>query len=63
MYNTVNEQAGYDNTPVTVDEIYDFLQDLRHETEEAVPNIDKQDIIFSFNILGILGICKTARSQ
>lgn len=63
MYNTVNEQAGYDNTPVTVDEIYDFLRDLRHEAGEAIPNIDKQDISFSFHILGMLGICKTARSQ
>lgn len=60
MYNTVNENAGYENAPVTVDEIYDFLQDLKHEASETVPEISKTDISLSFHILGMLGICKSA---
>ena len=60
MYNTVNENLGYRNAPVTVDEIYDFLQDLKHEAGERVPDIEKEDIAFSFHILSMLGVCKSA---
>jgi hypothetical protein len=28
MYNTVNKEVGYPDAPVTVDEIYDFIQDF-----------------------------------
>jgi hypothetical protein len=45
---------------VSVDEIYDFLQDLKHEAGERVPDIEKKDIAFSFHILGMLGVCKSA---
>ncbi|MEO9362629.1 MAG: hypothetical protein ABI348_01895 [Nitrososphaera sp.] len=58
MYNTVNEKVGYQNSPVTVDEIYDFLQDLKHEAGEPIPDIAKEDISFSFHVLKMLGICK-----
>jgi hypothetical protein len=58
MYNAVNEKVGYASMPVTVDEIYDFLQDLKHEAGESIPDINKQDISFSFHILNMLGICK-----
>jgi hypothetical protein len=60
MYNTVNENLGYKDAPVSVDEIYDFLQDLKHEAGERVPDIEKEDIAFSFHILGMLGVCKSA---
>jgi hypothetical protein len=60
MYNTVNENLGYRNGPVSVEEIYDFLQDLKHETGERIPDIEKEDIIFSFHVLNMLGICKRA---
>lgn len=60
MYNAVNEKIGYESAPVTVDEIYDFLQDLRHEAGEFIPDISKTDISFSFHILNMLGICKSA---
>lgn len=60
MYNSVSERLGYENAPVTVDEIYDFLQDLKHEAGEHVPDICKEDIAFSFNVLRTLGICKGA---
>ncbi|MEO9295070.1 MAG: hypothetical protein ABI347_05665 [Nitrososphaera sp.] len=59
MYNTVNEKADFENAPVTVDEIYDFLQDLKHEAGEPVPEISKTDIRLSFHILNMLGICKS----
>ncbi|HEX6560495.1 MAG TPA: hypothetical protein VF016_00555 [Nitrososphaera sp.] len=60
MYNAVNEKVGYQNSPVTVDEIYDFLQDLKHEAGEPIPDIAKEDISFSFHVLKMLGICKGA---
>lgn len=60
MYNTVNENLGYKDAPVSVDEIYDFLQDLKHEAGERVPDIEKDDIAFSFHILNLLGVCKSA---
>lgn len=60
MYNAVNEKIGYGDAQVTVDEIYDFLQDLKHEAGEPVPDIGKEDISFSFYILQQLGICKAA---
>lgn len=59
MYNAVNENLGYKNEPVSIDEIYDFLQDLRHEAGEHVPDIEKEDIAFSFHVLRMLGICKS----
>ena len=60
MYNTVNEKVGYVSAPVTVDEIYDFLQDLKHEGGEPIPDIGKEDISFSFYVLKQLGLCKGA---
>lgn len=60
MYNTVNENLGYKSSPVSVDEIYDFLQDLKHEAGERLPDIEKEDIVFSFHILSVLGVCKSA---
>ena len=57
MYNTVNEKAGYASAPVTVDEIYDFPQDLKHEAGEPIPDIGKEDISFSFYVLKQLGLC------
>lgn len=59
MYNTVNENLGYKSAPVSIDEIYDFLQDLKHEAGEQVPDIAKEDIAFSFRILNMLGVCKS----
>jgi hypothetical protein len=53
MYNTVNKEIGYDDAPVTVDEIYDFIQDLKHEGGKQVPNISKEDIRFCFHVLQI----------
>lgn len=59
MYNTVNKQIGYPDAPVTVDEIYDFIQDLKHDASRPVPDIRKDDIRFCFQLLQASGICRT----
>jgi hypothetical protein len=58
MYNTVNKEVGYEDAQVTVDEIYDFIHDLRHETGKRVPDIRKEDIRFCFHLLQVSGICR-----
>jgi transcriptional regulatory protein LevR len=58
MYNSVNKELGYSDAPVTVDEIYDFIQDLKHEVGKRVPDIRKEDIGFCFHLLQASGICK-----
>jgi len=58
MYNTVNKDTGYEDAAVTVDEIYDFIQDLRHEAGKQVPDIRREDIIFCFHLLQVSGVCR-----
>ena len=58
MYNAVNKEIGYLDAPVTVDEIYDFIQDLRHEAGRQVPEIGKEDISFCFHVLQVSGVCR-----
>jgi hypothetical protein len=58
MYNTLNKEIGYEDAPVTVDEIYDFIQDLKHEGGKRVPHIKKEDISFCFSVLQMSGVCK-----
>ena len=58
MYNTVNKEIGYEDAPITVDEIYDFIQDLKHEGGKRVPHIRKEDISYCFSLLQISGICE-----
>ena len=58
MYNAVNKEMGYEDTSITVDEIYDFIQDLKHEARKQVPNISKEDISFCFHILAMFGVCR-----
>jgi hypothetical protein len=58
MYNIVNKQVGYSDAPVTVDEIYDFIQDLKHEAGKHVPDIRKEDISFCFRLLHASGVCR-----
>ncbi len=57
MYNTVNKEIGYPDTPVSVDEIYDFIQDLKHEASRRVPDIRKEDISSCFRLLQASGVC------
>jgi hypothetical protein len=58
MYNSVNKEIGYDDASITVDEIYDFIQDLKHEGRKQVPNISKEDISYCFRVLQMSGVCK-----
>jgi hypothetical protein len=58
MYNSVNKEIGYEDAPVTVDEIYNFIQDLKHETGKRVPDIRKEDVSFCFHLLQVSGVCR-----
>lgn len=58
MYNSVSEQIGFKKAPISAEEIYDFMQDLKHEAGEYVPNITKEDVNFSLYVLKSLGICR-----
>ena len=58
MYNTVNKEIGYEDAPVTVDEIYDFIQDLKHEYGKHIPEIRKEDISYCFRMLRVSGVCR-----
>jgi E3 ubiquitin-protein ligase DOA10 len=42
---------------VSVNEIYDFLQDLQNDLNIAMPKIDKRDISLCFSILSKWGLC------
>lgn len=59
MYNVVNKEIGFEEAPVTVDEIYAFIQDLKHEAGRQVPDIRKEDISFCFHLLQASGLCQT----
>ena len=59
MYNTVNKEIGYKDAPVTVEEIYDFIQDLKHEAGRPVPDIRREDISLCFHLLQASGICRS----
>ena len=58
MYNSVNKEIGYEEASSTVDEIFDFIQDLKHEGRKQVPNISKEDISYCFHVLQMSGVCK-----
>jgi hypothetical protein len=58
MYNSVNKEIGYEDASITVNEIYDFIQDLRHEGRKQVPNISKEDISYCFHVLQMSGVCR-----
>ena len=58
MYNTVNKEIGYSSAPITVDEIYDFIQDLKHEAGRQIPDIRKEDVGYAFRLLQASGICR-----
>ena len=45
------------NDSISVNEIYDFIQDLQEELDFKVPDVDKRDISLCFYILDKLGVC------
>ncbi|MBI3638828.1 MAG: hypothetical protein HY223_00750 [Thaumarchaeota archaeon] len=51
-YNAVNDELGFENEPVTVDEIFDFINDLKHEGGVTrMPDITRSDISLTFRLL------------
>lgn len=63
-YHVVNSELGFKNQDVTVDEIFDFINDMRHEGElENIPRITKKDILLTFNLLLKNGVGKQAISD
>ena len=59
MYNSMIKEIGYPDAPVTVDEIYDFIQDMKQEAGRRVPDIRKEDISFCFRLLQAYGVSRT----
>ncbi len=56
-YNAVNDELGFENEPVTVDEIFDFINDLKHEGEvNHMPDITRSDISLTFRLLVKAGL-------
>ena len=56
-YKTISESMGFDSPDISVDEIYDFIKDLKLDMTNRVPDIDRMEISFCFNILKSMGIC------
>ena len=57
MYNSVSQELGMADGAVSVDEIYEFIQDLKHEAGKMTLEISKEDIRMCFSILQTSGIC------
>jgi hypothetical protein len=56
MYNSVNQEIGYEDAPVTVDEIFDFIQDMKQYGKHT-PDICRDDISYCFHVLQVSGVC------
>lgn len=57
MYKIINEAIGFSNQTITVNEIYDFIQDLKYEMGTDIVSIEKEDISLCFNMLQTMGLC------
>jgi hypothetical protein len=56
-YNAVNNELGFENEPVTVDEIFDFINDLKYEGGVThMPDITRSDISLTFRLLVKAGL-------
>lgn len=63
-YNAVNDQLGLANEPVTVDEIFDFINDIKHEGKAIdIPEITKTDISLTFKLLLKAGVGKSTSTD
>ena len=58
MYTSVNKEIGYEDAPISVEEIYNFVQDLKHEVGKQVPDIKRADVSLCFHLLETLGVCR-----
>ena len=58
-YTAVNEELGMADEPVTVDEIFDYINDLKHEgVVTDMPSITKLDVLLTFRLLLKTGLGK-----
>ena len=58
-YNAVNDELGLVDEPVTVDEIFDYINDLRYEGGMIdMPDITKLDVLLTFRLLLKTGLGK-----
>jgi len=56
-----NIEATDKNNKISVNEIFDFIQDLQRELDIRVPQISKKDISLCFYLLNNLGLCSCSR--
>jgi hypothetical protein len=59
LYKTISESMGFNSQDISVEEIYDFIQDLKEnkDKDNKIPSIEKIEISFCFHILESMGIC------
>jgi hypothetical protein len=57
LYKTISESMGFNSQDISVEEIYDFIQDLKENKNNKIPSIEKIEISFCFHILESMGIC------
>ena len=57
LYKTISESLGFNNQEISVDEIFDFIQDLKEDKNTRIPTVERIEISFCFNILESMGIC------
>lgn len=58
-YNAVNGELGMADEPITVDEIFNYINDLKHEgVVTDMPNITKLDVLLTFRLLLKIGLGK-----
>ena len=57
LYKTISESLGFNNQEISVDEIFDFIQDLKEDKNIRIPTVERIEISFCFNILESMGIC------
>ena len=56
-----NIEATDKNNKISVNEIFDFIEDLQRELNIKVPQISKKDISLCFHLLNNLGLCSCSR--
>lgn len=57
LYKTFSEAMGFNSCDICVEEIYDFIQDLKKDNDNKIPSIEKKEISFCFHLLESMGIC------
>lgn len=58
IYKSNIDSIDCEDKEIALDEIYDYLQDLKRELNVEIPDIEKSDISLCFHILNTVGICQ-----